>query len=222
MQHKQAAKSIIENIQMLEQANAFIFDVLHLEVFKAIDKVILERVEQFEDEMIGIYDFHDKGEFFLSKEWEKPNFDVANSKSWDENYAYYALTNEGVSDKENHWWLSNFFENDLDIAVFNFDLERKSFENGNKKEWKLFTAAMNDKYTVLEQLGFKFNPEGNWYLPITALNQKEVADNYVSDTLEDALTPIKDALNILEQAHPIFKEIVQHAIVKFGRIDNEE
>ena len=56
---------------------------------------------------------------------------------------------------------------------------------------------------------------------IKSLDQKEVAENYVSDTLEDALTPITEALEIVQKAHPIFKKIVQEAIDRFGRYVDE-
>jgi len=39
--------------------------------------------------------------------------------------------------------------------------------------------------------------------------------------LDDALTPITDALNTLKQAHPYFDQIVQAAIAKFGRVEEE-
>lgn len=80
---------------------------------------------------------------------------------------------------------------------------------------------MNQQYPQLEQAGFKFNIDGSWYLPIKSLDQKEVAENYVSDTLEDALTPITEALEIVQKAHPIFKKIVQEAIDRFGRYVDE-
>ncbi|WP_171498588.1 hypothetical protein [Acinetobacter junii] len=41
------------------------------------------------------------------------------------------------------------------------------------------------------------------------------------DTIEDALTPISDALDILKQAHPHFDKIVQAAIARFGRVEEE-
>ncbi|SDY03432.1 hypothetical protein [Acinetobacter kyonggiensis] len=106
--------------------------------------------------------------------------------------------------------------------IFNFALWKNGFNKTLAKEWKVFAIQMNNDHPQIEELGFKFNPEGNWYLPIRSLDSKLVIESYESDTLEDALTPITEALDKVKQAHPYFDQIVQAAIVKFGRIENEE
>ena len=106
--------------------------------------------------------------------------------------------------------------------IFNFVLWRNGFNRISTKDWKEFVAKMNQDYPQIEKLGFKFNPEGNWYLPIASLDKQAVIKNYENDTLEDALTPITEALEKVKQAHPYFDQIVQAAIAKFGRIGIEE
>ena len=105
--------------------------------------------------------------------------------------------------------------------TFNFVLWKNGFNKASTKDWKEFVAKINQDYPQIEQLGFKFNPEGNWYLPIASLDKQAVIENYERDTLDDALTPITDALNTLKQAHPYFDQIVQAAIAKFGRVEEE-
>ncbi|WP_151830615.1 hypothetical protein [Acinetobacter junii] len=82
----------------------------------------------------------------------------------------------------NHWWLSIFFKNDLDRMTFNFVLWKNGFNKASTKDWKEFVAKINQDYPQIEQLGFKFNPEGNWYLPIASLDKQAVIENYERDT----------------------------------------
>ena len=75
----------------------------------------------------------------------------------------------------------------------------------------------------IEQSGFKYNAtSGGWYLAVNGIEPEIFIESYENDTLEDALTPITEALEKVKQAHPYFDQIVQAAIVKFGRIEAEE
>ena len=54
------------------------------------------------------------------------------------------------------------------------------------------------------------------------IESKVFIESYENDDLEDALTPIIEALDKVKQAHPYFDQIVQAAIAKFGRIEAED
>jgi len=216
-----AAKLIIENILNLEQANKLILEEIHPKVFGVMDKLIEESVTEFDDEMIGEYNFHEDTTWFLSKDWQQEPFQLEDAKSYKYHYASYQVWSYSKNDEANGWWLSNLFENEADRANIHFELWSQGFKKTGQKIWKAFYQEMNQKFPELEQTGFKFNTDGAWYLPIKSLDQKEVAENYVSDTLEDALTPITEALEIVQKAHPIFKKIVQKAIDRFGRYVDE-
>ncbi|MEG1489379.1 hypothetical protein [Acinetobacter sp.] len=222
MEHKQAAKLIIENIQLLEQAKILLEGELSQTFFNTVDKVIEQSVGNFDDEMMASCNFHEDETWFLSTKWQQEPFSFEDTKTWKNLYAFYELTNEGCNERSNDWWLTNFFPNDLDRVIFNFALWKNGFNKTLAKEWKFFAIQMNNDHPQIEELGFKFNPEGNWYLPMQSLDSKLVIESYESDTLEDALTPIIDVLDKVKQAHPYFDQIVQAAIVKFGRIENEE
>lgn len=217
MEHKQAAKLIIENIQLLEQANKLIDEILSEEIFDEIDQIIQNEVEKFETEMIGIYDFNDSETWFLSSRWKIESFELENSKTWNNLYAFYELTNKGQNDHTNNWCMSNLFVNDIDQMVLCFSFWKNGFNKASGNDWKRFAQEMNKNYPQLEQLGFKFSVNNQtWYIPINYLDQKLVVENYMNETLEDALTPIKEALEKLKLAHPTFNQIVQNAINKFN------
>lgn len=222
MEHKQAAKLIIENIQLLEQAKIILEGELSQTFFNTVDKLIEQSVESFDDEMIASCNFYEDSTWFLYTQWKQELFSFDDSKTWKNLYAFYELTHEGCNERSNDWWLTNFFPNDLDRVIFNFALWKNGFNKTLAKEWKVFAIQMNNDHPQIEELGFKFNPEGNWYLPIQSLDQKLVVENYENDTLEDALTPITDALDKLKQAHPYFDGIVKAAIEKFNCEDNAE
>ena len=221
MSNVNAAKLIIENIQLLEQARNLLESELSEKFLNAVDTVIKQSVDNFDEDIIAEYNFYEDETWFLPVKWQKAPFKPDDSKTWKYVCAFYELANEGGNDDMNHWWLSIFFKNDLDRMTFNFVLWKNGFNKASTKDWKEFVAKINQDYPQIEQLGFKFNPEGNWYLPIASLDKQAVIENYERDTIEDALTPISDALDILEQAHPYFDKIVQAAIAKFGRVEEE-
>lgn len=221
MSNVNAAKLIIENIQLLEQARNLLEGELSEKFLNAVDTVIKQSVDNFDEDIIAEYNFYEDETWFLPAKWQKAPFKPEDSKTWKYVCAFYELANEGGNDDVNHWWLSVFFKNDLDRMTFNFVLWKNGFNKASTKDWKEFVAKINQDYPQIEQLGFKFNPEGNWYLPIASLDKQEVIENYERDTLDDALTPITDALNTLKQAHPYFDQIVQAAIAKFGRVEEE-
>ncbi|MGO3918525.1 hypothetical protein [Acinetobacter venetianus] len=224
MSNVNAIKLIIENIQLIEQVKNLLEGELGEKFFNAVDAVIKQSVDSFDERMIAGYNFNEEVDtWFFSPKWKVGESNAPQSnQEWKNVYALYRLWNEGVNDEKNNYYLTDFLENDVDRMVFKFEIWRYNINKIPTKDWKEFVAKINQDYPQLEQLGFKFNPEGNWYLPIVSLDKQAVIENYERDTLEDALTPISDALDIIKQAHPYFDQIVQAAIAKFGRIDVDE
>lgn len=220
MSHSPAEILIIQNIQLLEQSRELLENTVEKKFFDTIDQIIKHNTQLSEKDFIGIYNFYEDQTWFLPNEWSLESFDIENSKTHNNVYAYYELIHEGNSDT-NYWRLSNFFSNEHDKAVFNFTFWKNSFSNYSKTSFKEFCSEQNNKYPQLEGLGFHFNLDNqNWYLPIPPLNQEYVIENYKNNTLEDALDPIKNALDILIQAHPIFNEIIKSAKIKFSQQTN--
>ena len=224
MSNINAAKLIIENIQLIEQMRNLLEGELGEKFFNAVDAVIKQSVESFDEKMIAGYNFCEEADtWFFSPKWKVGEArNPQSAQEWKNVYALYRLSNESANDEENNYYLTDFLENDVDRMFFNFEIWKHNINKMSAKEWKEFVAKINQDYPQLEQLGFKFNPEGNWYLPIASLDKQAVIKNYENDTLEDALTPITEALEKVKQVHPYFDQIVQAAIAKFGRIGIEE
>ncbi|SDY81179.1 hypothetical protein [Acinetobacter kyonggiensis] len=117
MEHKQAAKLIIENIQLLEQAKILLEGELSQTFFNTVDKVIEQSVGNFDDEIIASCNFHEDETWFLSTKWKQEPFSFGDTKTWKNLYAFYELTNEGCNERSNDWWLTNFFPNDLGRVI---------------------------------------------------------------------------------------------------------
>lgn len=217
MNYSPAEILIIQNIQLLEQSRELLENTVEKKFFDTIDQIIKNNIQSFDENFIGVYNFYEDHTWFLPNGWSLESFDIENSKTHNNVYAYYELIPEGVND-ENYWQLSNFFQNENDKATFHFTLWKNSFSNCSKTAFKFFCSEQNNKFLELKKLGFQFNlDDQSWYLPIPFLNQEDVIQNYKNDTLEDALTPIKNSLDILTQAHPIFNEIVQSAKIQFSQ-----
>ncbi len=216
MEHKQAAKLIIQNIRMLEEANNLLGTVIHKEIFNTIDAIIQNKVSSFNEDIIGVYDHYEDQTWFLSSLWKLNSFDLKNHKTHNDIYAYYILDKENQKDEQPQWWISYLFANNFDQAIFSFRLYKNNFSNATKTDLKLFYIQQNEKSPLLAQIGFKFNPNNLcWDLPIAFLNEQKVAQHYENSTLEDALTPFTDALDKLNEAHEIFNSIVDDAKNKF-------
>ncbi|MCU4582997.1 hypothetical protein KTJ32_18540 [Acinetobacter gyllenbergii] len=220
MEHKQAAKLIIENIQLLEQAKKMLEGEISEKLFLTVDKMIKEHIDRF-GEWEGYYNFSEDYLAFAPSHWKAKD----THKFIQNFYARYGLSTKSheIGGEESEWWLTSFMENEVDQIVFNFYPWRDNFSMCNVKDWRNFADQQNQIYLQIEQLGFKYNAvEASWYLVVEGIKPYIFSENYDNDTLEYALTPITDALDILKQAHPYFDKIVQAAIAKFGRIDIDE
>ena len=148
--------------------------------------------------------------------WRLNSFNLEDHKTHNDVYAYYLFDQENQKDEKPQWRISYLFANNFDQAIFSFRLYKNNFSNATKTDLKLFCIQQNEKYPLLAQIGFKFNPNNLcWELPIAFLIEQKVAQHYENSTLEDALTPFTDALDKLNEAHEIFNSIVGDAKNKF-------
>ena len=221
MSNINAVKLVIENIQLLEQANKLLNEEIQVKLFETVDKVVKEHVDSF-GEWQGCYQFLE-GKYIA---FAPNNWKAKISNKFHQNfYARYSLDCESSEiECEDGSWLSTFLKNDIERVIFNFYPWYDNFkEKVNNKKWKEFSNEQNQLIPQIEQLGFKYNAtNGSWYLVVDGIEPAVFIESYENDDLEDALTPITEALDTLKQAHRYFDQIVQAAITKFGRIDSED
>ncbi|OTG98219.1 hypothetical protein B9T24_02375 [Acinetobacter sp. ANC 4654] len=223
MSNVQAAKLIIENIQLLEQAKIILEGEIAEKLLTSVDEVVKRYLEGFEG-WGGNFNFYEKNDLkFAPENWQAKQETEFKHQNF---YARYCLNCESseIGGDYHEWWVSTFLKNDIDRIIFSIYPWYENYkEKVNKKKWNEFANEKNQLQPEIEQCGFKFNASnGSWYIVVDGIEPKTFIENYESDTLEDALIPITDALGKLEKAHPYFDKIVQAAIEKFGRIESED
>ncbi|WP_151790323.1 hypothetical protein [Acinetobacter junii] len=222
MSNIKAVKLIIENIQYLEQAKTLLEEEISYELLVAVDTIVQEHIYGLEN-WDGTFDLNGSCLLqFAPKSWKAKQGDEFKYQNF---YARYNLDCESsiIGGDSNYWWLSTFIKNDVERIVFRFSPYYDNYrEQVNKTKWSKFANEQNQLIPQIEQEGLKFNAlNGFWYLIVDGIEPKNVIEGFENNDLVEALTPITDALDILEQAHPYFDKIVQAAIARFGRVEEE-
>ena len=217
MSHKQMGKLIIENIQILEEAERLLSGDLSQEIYDEIEKVLRDKVSMFTGEWSQSNElFSNTFYLFAPRIWGLIHSEDFRVKDY---FACYFLTWKSINPEqevEQHL-VTILFKNSFNVMVFKFFPWFGCYANCTNGLWKKFATVQNEKYPEIESLGFKYSAKkGEWYLPIDSLNQQWVADCYVEDNLADAMSPITEALDKLYQAHPYFDKIVEAAKAQFG------
>ncbi|MBN6711023.1 hypothetical protein JFL47_10945 [Haemophilus haemoglobinophilus] len=203
---KEAFKLIIENIQMFDEASQLINEEISEQIFDKIEDVI--RNSQY----LGRFDFFETSDFnFYPEKWLSSTQNKENPNNSYAHYYFGFLSNESKNDVGSYWCITPLFSHKQESMVFGF----YSYIKCSTRDWKNFIKEMNEEYPQLNELGFKWNPnEGSFYIIIPPLDKQKIIESYPD--FDDAFEPIKNALNILIEAEPIFDEIVEKAKAKFG------
>lgn len=211
MDNKQAAALVIENIAMLEEAKTLLDGEVTESIFEAIDQLI----KNWSDETgwVGDYNFYERVTWFGPRQWQLGK-DIESSRLasfwWDS------------CEVDDHWWLTMLLAAGTGRAGFRFQADRAQLPRAGKKVWKAFASQMNQEHPDIELAGFQFEAaDGTWFLP-WKLDAKTLAENYVSDSIEDALGPVQEALKTIKAIHPVFEKIVEAALQQFGPIQESE
>lgn len=222
MSNIQAAKLIIENIQYLGQAKILLEGEVTEKLFVALDTIVQEHIDGLK-EWSGVFDLNQSTSLkFAPETWRAKQGDDFNFKNF---YARYYLDAESsvTSGDSNEWWLSTFLKNDIERVIFSFYPCFDNFkEKVNKTKWSKFANDQNQLVPQIVEAGFKFNTSnGCWYLIVEGIEPKTFIEGYENNDLVEALTPITDALKVIEKTHDHFDKIVQAAILQFGCLEKE-
>lgn len=205
---KEAFKLIIENIQMFDEATR-LFEEFDQEIFDKIDNVIKEEIEQ---EWVGAFNLYNDTTRFLPSNWLTDELD--HNVSYKNALGFYEVDIESNiinMPQSCHWWLSTFFKNPFEKAVFTFQIcYGNSQIKENKNNVRGFLIEKNQEFSEIQEKGFSFDSkELRWYLPIEPLDNQLVISCYENDNLEEAMQPIRDAVRKILEINPIFNKILQ-------------
>lgn len=209
MSKKEAFKLIVENIEMLDDACQLVANTFDEELFLAIYNVIKENISQhYDSESIFSIDDNNIDIRFYPTSWNNQH---NKSKSNSIGYFYFNFSSDEFNESGSYFRISPLFSNTKESIGLVFHVNMLT-----KKDKK--TLITQDIHNELAKLGFKFNKAYySFYLPIKPLNPQLVIENY-PDTLEDAMDPIREALETLKKAHPIFDKIVEDAKKYFDEV----
>ena len=211
MSDNEAGALVIENIAMLEEAIALVNGEVSEKIFQAIDFVIKDWVK--ENGCDGCFNWFEAETYFGALDWKIGSEAEA---SW---IAWFVMDRRGTLDDEFNL-TSCLGVRDTQIG-FRFTINYGNLAKIKKYDWRKFTDQMNLEYPEIENIGFQYEPkeDGTWFLP-WRLDGKLLAECYRQDTIEDAMEPIKEALENLKVSLPLFDKIIEKAQIKFGRIND--
>ncbi len=206
MSDKQAAFLIIENIAMLEEANRLLQGELSKNVFAAIDKTIQTWAKKMDWD--GAFEFWTEKDFYFGpKQWQPSS---EQSEDWIGWFSIDAVN----PDKEE--WLTTLLAARQGEIGFKFTVDYVLFPNVGKRAWRAFASQQNHEHPEIEKAGFQFDPrEGSWFLP-WKIDAKRLAQAYVDDAIEDALGPLREALERIKDVDPTLATLVESAQHQFG------
>ncbi|WP_058553363.1 hypothetical protein [Thiohalocapsa sp. ML1] len=200
MVDNEAAALVIENIAMLEDAMALANGELGEEVFAEIDRVICHWADA--RGWKGKFSFWDDETSLWATEWVRIG---EGEEQW---IAWFELDAE---DPDEDTWLTRLLGARRGRIGFAFHADL----GAGKPAWKRFAREFHQAHPEIEKSGFEYNDkDGSWFLPFK-VQAKALAEAYANDALDDAMEPLRDALERVGSVYPTFAELVEAGKRKF-------
>jgi hypothetical protein len=195
---RKAGALILNNIGMLNEASLLMTGTIDLEIFGKIK----EEIEQWQEEA----GWKGAADWYADSMWIGPPAWAIDSES-DSWRAYFDCDRE-KDDPSDAFDLASLCGSGSVRVGFRFIATADYF--GNKRQWLNFcNKSLPAAASGLQKLGFTYE-KGSWFLPVT-LSKTELAAAYEGEEYEEALQPIRLALDQLKAAQPIFDEIIRTA-----------
>lgn len=206
MDNKDAAALIIENIATLDEANRLLNGEVTENIFRAINQTVKAWAEG--KNWAGSFDFmKDDDLHFEPEEWQYRN---QKTSKFIAKYSFDCL-----QDEYDEVWVTALLAAGNTRVCFRFEIVGNQLRDINKKSWKAFANQMYQENPEIGKAGFQPETDGTWVLP-WKIDAKSLAENYITDTIADALGPVKEALERIDAVHPTFVKIIAAAQQKYG------
>jgi hypothetical protein len=122
----------------------------------------------------------------------------------------------GEGDDWNHeldyFWLTRLCQAGNGVVGFRwlYDLNQIG---ASKRDWKNFVGL---HVPSIKQAGFEYEEKNaNFFTPF-CIDQEELAKCFQGGVIADSMKPMRDALNRLHSAQPLFDDLLSQAAKKFG------
>jgi hypothetical protein len=201
---------IIKNFSMLEDINKVYMDKIGPDIFKELDRLIEDILK--DNIWIGAANIWDDDDlWFTSTSWKT----IDNNDEYKASYLFKFVKDGKITDTEDYLFdLSPLLGIGATQAGFCFEVEREYIGNPKASDWKKFCQG-HSLYNELSKIGFIQINNGNWFMPFK-LNPDLLSEAYVTDTIVEALSPIVAVLNKIQEAHPLFEQLLADAEKKYS------
>lgn len=216
MSNKESEALIIKNLAMLEDVMTVHYNKTGPNLCEKISELINEwSNDQNFDIEFDLWD--DDTVSFAPKEWK-----YTNERGKIASKATYKLVfvkeNEEIefSDCDSFIFISPFFGVGPVRSGFSFYIDYKAINIRKMSDFKYFLQN-HSTYNEISNAGFILLADGSWFIS-WKLDAEKMADEYMNDSIQDALKPISVKLDIIGKAHPVFAALLADAENNFRQI----
>lgn len=203
MSNREAAKLVINNIGMLDDAAKLIEEITQ-NISESVDRIIEEWAKN--KGWSGEFSWWNSQTLLCPDNWK------LGDRESEERLAWYSW--EGENDDDDYWHLTGLTALRTGRTGFRFKVDASQFAGTNRQGWKKYCGEQLRELPELARSGFKYDA-GSWFLP-WQLDATVLAEVYANDAIEDALGPVEEALQKIEDAHPFFEKLIEAARERFG------
>ncbi|USI79076.1 hypothetical protein [Sphingopyxis sp. USTB-05] len=190
---------ITRNIGEFEQTRAYLDDILWLELFKAFSSVFDSATDNAS--LVSYRNEEDEEFWFRKKDWVQDNEAVGRGR-----FAFYlGYQIKGGNDES---WLSNFTGTSPSGTGAGFYFEQRCVRHGGK--WNGFISDHNPAVKAILDAGFSLEKPSRIYLPLK-FDQEELALAFEAEAPEDALGPLRHAIEKIIETLPLFDGLIAQA-----------
>ena len=145
MEHKHAAKLILENIQILEESVKLLEGEITETFISQVETIIENHISPLDDNWSGTFEFIKNGFIAFSPETWLASKPTNNNYKFQDYYARYTLTSESamLDIPDNHWWISSFIKDDKERMIFTFYPWFDNFKKLKKKRVEDFCGRIS-------------------------------------------------------------------------------
>jgi hypothetical protein len=206
-----AGALIIRNLGVFEEASKLLSHEIERDIFAEIDRLVKDWAS--DHDWCGKFDWWKDQLSLAPREWviSEKDYEVqAHFEFWMRH-----SDDEGETDKSDYWYLTRLCGAGINDLGFKwYEIPAYLGTQGNRIRWKAFVRT---RALPFEKLGFQFEEErGRFYMPVR-LDQGRLAQAYEKGGIEDALTPVRDALDKLQRSVGAFTGLIKDARREFKK-----
>lgn len=197
MSQPELDRLILKNLADLDAAAQHVTNELQSAVARAMDQI----VEKFlrDREWAGLADWSEKGIWLASEDWRKQG-----DHTGDDYQCQFVLDESlGQGEAKDTFWLTQL----LSIGDRALGL-RWSRNDVKRNQWRNLVGQQQAIIAKLRALGFDYEErEGSFFLPVR-VDQSALAQAAGDESLDLALTPLSDGLQVCINAKPDFDALL--------------